>query len=356
MKTRILAIASLVILAASCAKTTTGYTVKGEVQGLTGMVYLTIFEGKLPTRIDSVESVGGSFTFTGTRDLPILSSIETAQGPVTRFFLENSEIQITGSAQAPDQIVVSGSTTDKTYRTYEHGMDSVLQAAYADSASMARPGAEDSLSGLLFDRKMKFVSDNPKSLAAAYVLYREMAYMMTATQLKAALILLDPSLQGSVYVDLVRTMADALQKTAPGKPYIDITLPGRDGNPVALSSLVGEGKYVLLEFWASWCPPCRAESPGLVAAYKEFGPKGFEIYAVSLDKNKEDWEKGIADLNLGWTHVSNLEFWKSAAADTYGVRSIPANILIGPDGVIMDRNLSSEAIRNRMAVLLKDVK
>jgi peroxiredoxin len=122
----------------------------------------------------------------------------------------------------------------------------------------------------------------------------------------------------------------------------EINLPGPDGTPVALSSL--RGKYVLVDFWASWCGPCRSENPNVVAAYKKFKDKNFTIYGVSIDHNKEKWEQAIKEDGLTWIHVSDLKGWSSVGAVTYSVRSIPTNVLVGPDGKIIARNLRGEQL------------
>jgi peroxiredoxin len=131
----------------------------------------------------------------------------------------------------------------------------------------------------------------------------------------------------------------------------EVNLPGPDGKPVALSSL--RGKYVLLDFWASWCGPCRGENPNVVEAYKKYKDKNFTVYGVSLDHNKEKWEEAIKEDGLTWTHVSDLKGWSSEAAVTYSIQSIPSNVLIGPDGKIIARNLRGaqlqEMLENIMA-------
>lgn len=131
----------------------------------------------------------------------------------------------------------------------------------------------------------------------------------------------------------------------------EIALSDTTGNPVALSSL--RGKYVLIDFWASWCGPCRAENPNVVRMYNKFKDKGFAIYGVSLDQAKANWTKAIRNDNLGWTHVSDLKFWQSAAAQQYGVQAIPATFLLDKEGKIIAKNLRGEALEQKLEEVLK---
>lgn len=136
-----------------------------------------------------------------------------------------------------------------------------------------------------------------------------------------------------------------------GKPAPDFTLPGVDGSPFTLSSL--RGKYVLVDFWASWCGPCRQENPNVVAIYNQFRDKNFTILGVSLDKDKNSWLKAIKDDKLGWKQVSDLKYWNSEAANLYGVQAIPFNVLVDPEGNVVASNLMGPDLSSKLAELLK---
>ncbi len=135
-----------------------------------------------------------------------------------------------------------------------------------------------------------------------------------------------------------------------GQQAPDITLDTPEGKPVSLSDF--RGKYVLVDFWASWCRPCRVENPNVVRVYGKYKDKGFEILGVSLDRSRDAWLKAIEADGLTWQHISDLKFWQSAAAQTYGVSSIPYTVLVGPDGKVIAQNLRGAALEQKLAELL----
>jgi peroxiredoxin len=136
-----------------------------------------------------------------------------------------------------------------------------------------------------------------------------------------------------------------------GDPAPELTMNDVNGNPFSLSQL--RGKYVLIDFWASWCAPCRDENPNVVAAYDQFKNKNFTVLGVSLDKNKDAWVNAIKEDKLSWQHISDLKYWSSAAVGLYGLNGIPYNVLIDPQGKIIATGLRENALQNKLAEVLK---
>jgi peroxiredoxin len=170
----------------------------------------------------------------------------------------------------------------------------------------------------------------------------------------------------SILTPLVAKLSPAIRQSAVGKDITarmdrrfpkaeyaapDFTLPSIDGKQVSLSSY--RGKWLLLDFWASWCAPCRAENPNVLKAYKIYHPKGLEILAVSLDNGKPAWEQAVKKDGLPWTQVSDLKGWGSAPAKLYKVNGIPSNFLINPQGIVVATNLRGYALEDKLSMILK---
>lgn len=143
------------------------------------------------------------------------------------------------------------------------------------------------------------------------------------------------------------SMVDKMKAIAIGQIAPEIALPDTTGQVVKLSSM--KGKYVLVDFWAKWCGPCRKENPNVVRAYKQYKDKGFTVFGVSLDRSKQDWMRAIREDGLTWTHVSDLKYWQSEAAKTYNITGIPFSLLLDPNGVIIAKNLRGQALDAKLA-------
>jgi peroxiredoxin len=292
-----------------------------------GKVYLQKFEEKLFFVIDSVDVVDGSFHFSTVAPLPEIYglTVDTQKGQLMMFLDANPVQVVLDPSENYRHSEVTGSAEQDLYVEYLQQEDVVIE---------------------------DFIRAHPQSLVSTYVLYRNFSYRLSPEEIQANIQLLDSSLWKTQYVKTLEALVETLLSVAPGKSAPDFAADDPEGNPVSLSSRLGNG-YVLLDFWASWCPPCRRENPHLVALYNEYKDRGFDIFSVSLDRTKDAWLKGIADDNLAWTHVSDLKYWHSAPAALYGVRAIPSNFLIDREGVIVAKNLDSDELKGKLAELLK---
>lgn len=292
----------------------------------TGTVYLQKFENKMFTTIDSADILNDEFIFDTSVVLPELYglTLDTTRSPYY-IFLEQGPIEVVlDSTKYYYNSRTSGSEAQKLFTDYRKQKN-------VDIA--------------------QFIKENPSSIASAYILYREFSYRLTPEEIEANVKQLDPLLHQTEYVQVLNELVKVLRTVQIGSKAPDFQLSDLQGKTVSLSDHLGKG-YVLLDFWAAWCVPCRKENPNVVAAYEKYKNKGFSVYGVSLDRKKEAWTKAIADDHLDWMQVSDLAFWNSAAAKLYGVRAIPSNFLIGPDGTIVAKNLRGEELHNTLEGLL----
>ena len=149
--------------------------------------------------------------------------------------------------------------------------------------------------------------------------------------------------------EAAQAAADAEAAKIIGTKFLDLEEPDTAGNLHRLSEYVGTGKWVLIDFWASWCGPCRGEMPNVTENYKKYHDRGFEIVGLSFDNEKEPWLKAIKELDMPWIHLSDLKGWKSIAAETYGIHAIPASLLVDPEGTVVARDLRGAALGEKLA-------
>ncbi|MCX8080105.1 MAG: AhpC/TSA family protein [Bacteroidia bacterium] len=199
-----------------------------------------------------------------------------------------------------------------------------------------------------------FVKARPKSAVSGYLIYKEFSNPAVPLEIVEEFNnLLDEQFKKTKFGQLASERIRIAQGTRVGGVATDFTLPDPNGKQISLSSF--RGKYVLVDFWASWCGPCRMENPYVVDAYNQFKDKNFTILGVSLDNNRERWLDAIQKDGLTWTHVSDLKGWASDVARLYGINAIPQNFLIGPDGVIIAKNLRGHQLSEKLHEVIKDI-
>ncbi len=349
----------------SCLKKDS-YTIKGYIEGMPeGYVYLQVYADDGLVSFDSVMAKDNKFEFTGKRESPEMVYI-TFKGLEESFslFLENSKIEIKGKIDSLRNVEITGSSLQDLMNNFNKGMEiyqtrqnelyQQYQEAQAKNDTIAMKNMDatwEAIDKEQLEYTRKFIADNNKTDVAPYLVLRRLIYDISLKQLDSICTTFGPELEKSVYVKKLKDRIEILKKVEPGQAAPEITLNDTLGNPISLSSL--KGKFVLIDFWASWCGPCRAESPNLVKAYAEFKDKGLEIYGVSLDKDKTKWTQAIKADKLTWIHVSDLKGWLCAPAKVYGVNSIPHSVLIDKDGIIIDKNLRGEALTLKLREIIK---
>jgi thiol-disulfide isomerase/thioredoxin len=312
------------------------YTLNGTIEGLDqGWVYVT-HVGATP-KTDSARVEKGKFSLSGMIGEPELCSIgltgpggEKKNGPY--FFLSAGQLTLTGKKDAFSSAVISGAPAQDEYRQY--------------SASEA---------GLKDDQLQKqtaktFVNAHPASPVSAFALLEYYSYNADDRELDSLYTGLTPPVRDSYLGLQVKEILRGAKLTAVGKPAPAFTQNDVDGKPVALSSV--REKYLLVDFWASWCGPCRLENPNIVKAYKQYHAKGFAIVGISLDDQKDKWVGAIKKDGLAWTQVSDLKGWDNQVASLYGIKGIPMNFLLDKNGTIVARGLTGEALEKKLAELL----
>jgi len=361
-----LIIALIAILAACQPVAEKSYTLHGEIEGLEdGYVYLFDRVYGLYELVDSAEVVDGRFTLTGSLDFPEFLYLEHFKGVTPRiaFFLENSEMILHFVAENAREFTLTGSASHDLLQEFNlmvAGQDAslrviqqqILEAEVLEDSELAEALKEQYEVAEAEKRSQirAFVDNHTDTPVGIYIAMRNLAYDLDGEGLDALVNSFDPSLKDSRYYLSLRERADKILALAEGKMAPEFSQPGLDGNMVALSDF--RGQYLLVNFWASWCPFCRQENPHLVKLYEQYADRNFEILGVSLDRNQEAWLKAIADDGLEWQHVSDLKGWQNEASSLYGVASIPSTILLGPDGVILGRNLKGEALDKKLEELL----
>ena len=243
------------------------------------------------------------------------------------FFPDNEDIIINGDFNNYNKIAISAATTQQ----------------YLDSIIKVLNNSNDIKKNEIITSLTKDDNLGPHRNVAPYLIYRY-KWLFTLDELREFVTYFDN--EQTSYLGEIKEYINLMERTEVGQPYIDFTMDNVEGETITLSDLIGNNKLLMIDFWAAWCPDCRAENPNIVAVYNDFKDKGLDIISVSLDTDKNAWTKAIADDDLLWkNHVSELKGWDCSAATEYGVAWIPQNFLIDIDGNIVAKSLNGNDLR-----------
>jgi len=356
--------AGLLVCATSLFAQEKQYSIAGNIKGLqNGCAKLVHMDGEKRI-VDSAKIVKGKFLLKGKAlpysDFYFFSVDKTNISQ--RIFMNGGSLQLSGNKDS-SAATITGTPLVAEYAVYENSMKEVMSMMgdnarksyeWGDNGKKKLTKEQDSILSAEYRYAEKkgqaiiedFITKHPGSDLSAYLVAQFYSYPQQAADQARLFATLTKNAQQSHYGKGVAEAVEGAAKTTIGVDAPGFVQQDTSGNNVSLASF--KGKYVLVDFWASWCGPCRKENPNVVKAYNKYKDKNFTIIGVSLDNDKTKWEKAIAQDNLTWIHVSDLKGWQNSAVLDYYVKSVPANFLVDPNGKIIAKNLRGEDLEKML--------
>ena len=367
---KILLILGIIATLISCNKSSKDFTLNGNISGElengTRVFLKKVGEQNQPMDIDTTTIENGKFTFTGMTDQPEIHYvfIDKIRGNIP-FVLEKGTIKVTAQKDSLNYAKLEGTEQNDLFAEYINGSRKISEKAMHinndrrkasmenDSITMASLNDEFlELQEEAQNFESTYVKEHPNALISALILERMIsdprAPKEDAQKLYDGL---TPEIKATKPGKNVGEKLSLGKNTEIGAKAPDFSAPSLSGDQLALKDVLG--KVTLIDFWAAWCKPCRAENPNVVNIYKKYHEKGLNIIGVSLDRTAEDWKKAIEEDGLEWNHVSNIAYFDDAIAKLYNIQAIPATFLLDKDGVIVAKNLRGPALEEKIASMLQ---
>jgi thiol-disulfide isomerase/thioredoxin len=334
--------------------------IKGKISGIKERTAVVLTDANATgDTIGKASVTNGQFVLQGSLREPSLVSLNFVDSKKKALlFLDNGNLTINGDINDVQKLKVDGSASQKDFEAFQDTFNPLFSKySQINQQANTNNGMTDSMriqSARIYTSIQEkidiFLRDHHSSAVSPFLLLVTAQLNEDMNVLEKRLASLDPGVQQNFFGKYIKNMIDDSRVGAVGAPATDFTQNDVNGQAVSLSSF--KGKYVLIDFWASWCGPCRMENPNVVNVYEQFKNKNFTVLGVSLDRAKEPWIKAIADDKLAWTQVSDLKYWSNEVAVKYRVQGIPQNFLVGPDGKIVAKNLRGEALKAKLCELL----
>ena len=358
---KILSALVMLLVLLSCKPEKDTFIIQGRLVGLEDEFIYLIHPGEGEQKLDTLQVKNGKFRIKGKITQPDIYylSMPSQEEAAVEIFAESGKFIISGNAADPDSWKVEGGELQKIYDGYRNVAKPVLKeyrkitaehsSKAAGSVDAARLEEQmDELTERYFSEVLKYIEKQPVTMVTAYVVAKEFLYDPDFARIDPLVAAMSEDVKASTYGKMIVQNLESARKTAPGVLAPLFSLPDMEGNSISLESY--KGKYVLVDFWASWCGPCRKENPRMLSIYNKYKGPQFEMLGVSIDRMSEQWKLAVQEDQLSWTQVID----KSDVSGTlYGIVGVPANVLVAPDGKIVARNLFGKKLDQKLASLLK---
>lgn len=347
------------LLISACDEEKGNAVISGRIDGLYDpAIFINIPSGD-SYNMEPIPVKDGEFKWTGDFPEPVRVMLKVGDQNIP-LFMQNGKVEINGHIDSLEQLRITGSPAQADYDAYKQSFADVtleekrlneewVKARENDSVRALIQLQADSLGRVKDKRTNVFIAAHPNSVVSLSLL-KDMALVGDYHLLDSLFRGFTPELAGSTEGKKLQERIAVLKKSAVGQKLMDFVQRDVNGDTVRLADL--KGKYVLIDFWASWCKPCRAENPNLVKAYNQFKHQKFTVLGVSLDDKEENWKQAIKEDQLPWRQVSDLEGFQGRLPVEYGIKAIPCTFLIDPEGVIIGRYLRGEALVEKLREVL----